>query len=180
MEPLFNFLVNFFWQLWPFSRVQPWQHGLLIVAGRWTKSLGPGIYPRIPLLMEIETLDTVEQIIDLPNQALQTTDGRTMVVSGALRYHIDDIKAYYLNVQDPDDSLRALVQLEIADFILHANADELTNETIEEDVRDIVRDKAVEWGVAVTRVGVTHLAEAVCQYVTGDNTVGAVVVAATS
>ena len=174
MEVLFNWLLSFWNELWPCNRVQPWQSGLLVICGRWTKELKPGVYIRVPLLMQIETTDVVEQIIDLPNQILQTTDEVVLMVSGALQYHIDSIEKYYRNVQDPDKSLQALAQLEIASFIVHAPSDEVTTQTIEDDVAAVIRDKAVDWGIAVTRVGVTHLAPADAHYLTGDNTVGSV------
>ena len=177
MDVLWQFLINFWNELTPFTRVQPWQAGLYILAGRWTKSVGPGVWPCLPLLLRMETLDVVEQIVDLPNQILQTSDNGALVVSGAVQYHIYDIKKYYLNVQDPDDSLQALAMLEIASFIVHSSTDEITTQTIEDDVAQVVIDKARDWGIEITRLGVTHLAEAQPLYVTGDNTVGSAFIA---
>jgi regulator of protease activity HflC (stomatin/prohibitin superfamily) len=151
MDVLWQFFINFWNELNPVTRVQPWQAGLYILAGRWTKAVGPGVWPCLPLLLRMETLDVVEQIVDLPNQILQTCDNGSLIVSGAIQYRIADIQKYYLKVQDPDESLQALAMLEIASFIGHANSDEVTIQTIE--------------------------AEAQAMYLTGDNTVGSAFIA---
>jgi hypothetical protein len=39
--------------LWPFEKVKPYQRGLYVVAGRWQKEVGPGIYPIIPWFIEV-------------------------------------------------------------------------------------------------------------------------------
>ena len=173
MEVFFQWIIRFWNELWPFNRVMPWQAGLLVTAGKWTRKLKPGVYLRVPLLMQIDAIDTVEQIVDLPNQVLATTDEKVLVISGAVQYHIDDIKKYFLEVQDPDESLQALAMLEIASFVAHASSDEVTPQTIEDDIAAIVADKARLWGIEISRLGVTHLSEANALYVTGDNTVGA-------
>jgi regulator of protease activity HflC (stomatin/prohibitin superfamily) len=122
--------------------------------------------------MEVETVDAKTQVVDLPNQVLQMADGSTIFLSGAIVYHIEDVKKIWLNVQDPDEAMQTLATMELADYICYSNLEDITNQTLEAEVLPVVADQAAEWGIVVKRVGITHLAESAVYFLAGDETVG--------
>jgi regulator of protease activity HflC (stomatin/prohibitin superfamily) len=130
-------------------------------------------------LVEVETIDVKEQVIDLPNQILKTADGITIGISGAISYEIVDVKKLYLNVQDHEESMQVQALMEIADYVGTANfdQDELSNEELERQVLPVVTEKAAKWGINVLDVGITHLAETGSYFMFGDETVGGTILA---
>ena len=172
MEVFFQWIIGFWVELWPFNRIQPWELGLLVICGKWTKPLGPGVYFRVPLLMEIHSVECKEQFVDLTNQPLQTLDEKRFAVSGALGYEIVDIKKLFTKVQDFDKSLQTYTCGEIAAFITNSDSQDVTAAAIIEEVDGMIRNKALHWGIEVTEFFLTAFVETETHFLTGDGTVG--------
>jgi len=171
METLFQFLIGFFWQLWPFSRINPWEKGLLIELGQWTHPLEPGVFWRFPLVQEIEVFHAYGRWLDLPNQPLLTADGYPMDVSGLVEFELEDVDKMRRMVQpDHEDAIKSRAMVAIAEFLPYTNFEDIDPETVEQAVLEPVRVWARERGITILSIGFTHLVDTTCHYLTGDST----------
>ena len=66
--------------------------GVAFVRGHKVKPLQPGLHVYWPIWTAVSTLATVRQTTKLPEQALTTSDGVSVIVGGMIRYEIDDIQ----------------------------------------------------------------------------------------
>ena len=165
---LWQFLIGMFWYLWPFTWIDLWERGLLIIAGRWAFRLGPGIWPRVPLLMKVEVMPIKESTLDLPTQPLETLDSYPVGVSGRVVYEISDIRKCFLDVDDPEDRLESEAMFEIAQYVAYNNYDEISKGEMEKEVLPALQAAAPKWGINVIGFGITHLIESRAYYIMTD------------
>jgi regulator of protease activity HflC (stomatin/prohibitin superfamily) len=168
MNVLFQFLIGFFWELWPFAKVEPWEQGVGVFWGKYCTRKEPGIYLRYPLIETVETLDVVTQVVDLGNQVVHSADDTPWAVSGTIEYRIADVVTLYKNVQDHDEAMQTVAMIELASFIGAATDDEITAGTLESEALPAVQHRAERWGIEVDRVAITHLAECRPYYILSD------------
>lgn len=143
-----------------FKTVFPNEGGVFLRMGKCRKTLGPGLYFCLPVVDEIQKLDVTTQVINLPNQSVTTKDDRTLAVSGAVEYSIDDPQKALLQVQNFDASLQNLSMGIIGDFIKQRTyAQCIKLDGLEATVIEGIRERASEWGLRVTRFWVTDMAQ---------------------
>lgn len=90
------------------------------VKYKWGKvvvPLGPGIHFYWPLVTEVLFYPTARQTVNMPAQALTTTDGTTILVSGVVVYKINDIEAALNRNYDIEDTIADISQTALADKV---------------------------------------------------------------
>ncbi len=138
--------------------IAPDEGGVRVTLGNRVSLTPPGWYVVWPLIQVVTSLTVTPQVEDLRAQSIQTADGVSLAVSGAIEYSIRDARKAILCVQDFDDSLKNLALGAIVDFV--------TTHTLEEcgrvdDIKDVVR-KALrkhinDWGIRLMNVYITDL-----------------------
>ena len=138
--------------------IQPDEAGVRITLGTREKVLGPGWFFLWPLIQEILYTTVTTQVKDLRGQSVLSKDRHDMVVAGAVKYKITDIRKAMLEVQDFDGTLEALslgVLLSVASMKTRL---ELQNtEALGDDVLRKIREEASGWGLKIQKVYVTDL-----------------------
>jgi len=172
MDVLFQWLISVWDRLWPFEVVRAWERGLLVIWGRWVVSLPPGVWARIPLIMEFEKDIVTEEPCDLPHQYLQTLDGLTIGISGRLTYRISDLKQLFLTIHDHEEWLITVAMGLLAENIQDANWDDIDEQLIVETVLPQLQGEAGAAGLQVTRFEITHLSELTPYYLVLDGAGG--------
>ena len=137
----------------------PDRRGVKLTLGSRWKSLSPGWYVYWPLIQRITWVVVTPQVVNLPGQSAYTKDGTSIVISGALQYRIDDAAKSILEVQDFDDSLRAL---SLGIISIYANSKTL-KECMDIDkmcgeILTGIRKSSAGWGIKIMRVLITDLA----------------------
>ncbi len=80
-----RFLTELVQALWPFERVNQWQKGVMSFAGKYWRTVGPGLYLRILFLMDLVQVDMVAESHVLPDSpSLETQDGGTVGFKGTI------------------------------------------------------------------------------------------------
>lgn len=120
----------------------------------WHTSIGPGFYLQWPLFQEIIKVEITPQVVDLRPQSVLTSEGRSMVVSGAVRYRVTDAEKAILNVQDFDASIVALALGTIAKAVGGIGKD-VTLTDLQESVRSALAKEAAGWGLKIEQIYIT-------------------------
>jgi len=121
----------------------------------WHSTLGPGFYLIWPLFQQIIWVEVTPQVVDLRPQSVLTAGGRSLVVSGAVRYRVTDVKKAILDVQDYDASIVALALGTIAATVSGAGTHSLPD--LQKQVRDALAKESSGWGLKIEQVYITDL-----------------------
>lgn len=163
MQALLDFVLSFVDRLWPWTDVDPWEEGLRVrtfpFLRQRTKKVKPGAVFTIPWFDSIVTVNVKRQIVDLPNQDVETRDRISMKISGSMVYSIRHVERVWLDTQDHDEALQLLAMEAIADYVNRHVYDDITIENLRESVKPEVRREAWKWGCEVESIGITHLSK---------------------
>ena len=118
--------------------VLPWDQAIRVRLGKHTRVLQPGIYWRIPYIDLVfqQTIRRRSSRNDM--QTLTTSDGHTITLASQMLYEINDIEKLYQSLHNPEDTLTALVQASIAQFVAGRDLVTCTPASIEKHLYDKV------------------------------------------
>ena len=135
-----------------------YEAGVRITWGKWNKKIASGLFWYVPLFQKIIYMEVQTQVVDLRGQSVQTKDGNSVIVSGALQYSIKDIYKAVFNVQDIDKSLETLALGIILEYVKLRTLNECQEvEELKKEILKGIKDAAQGWGVKIERVYITDL-----------------------
>jgi regulator of protease activity HflC (stomatin/prohibitin superfamily) len=150
--------------------VEPMEMGARITGGKRYRVVGPGWYMCWPVIQKVTTMDVVTQVVDLPPQSARTKDGHDVVVSGAIRYRINDVEKALFAVQDVDKALSTLALGVILEYVATRTFAECGDiEAIKKDLRNGIADAARGWGLKIESAYLTDLGRVRSLRLFGDN-----------
>jgi regulator of protease activity HflC (stomatin/prohibitin superfamily) len=167
-DKLIEFLIQFLDDVLPFKVINEWEKGVYLRFGKYVKNVEPGIVFKIPFADKVWHSPVITQTIHLQPQTLTTLDEKDVVLKAIVRYHVQDVKKYLLNVMHASDVLVDTTQGVIRDTVEGYNWDDLYNisQTLEEQVQGIVED----WGIKIERITLTDLGIVKTYRIMSDNT----------
>jgi regulator of protease activity HflC (stomatin/prohibitin superfamily) len=128
--------------------------------GRYHRKLKPGLNFIVPVVDQVVMEDTTrEQILDIPEQNVITSDNVYLKVDGVVNWRITDMEKSYYKIDDISVALKNLTTVE-----LRANiADRPLSETISSRsemnnaLLQILNQTTVDWGVQIIRVDIQSI-----------------------
>lgn len=166
-DKLIDIVITFIHDFLPFKIVYQWEKGVHLRFGKFLRVVDPGIRGKISFFDQIITTPVITQTVNLSPQTVTTLDEHTIVLSSIVRYHINDVEKYSLNVMHANDVLVDTTQGVIRDMVENTNWDELVNLT--EIVTPEVNNEVKEWGITVEQVSFPDLAEVETYRIIGDS-----------
>lgn len=128
------------------------------ITGKKTKKLGAGCWIYWPIVQKIIWMEIPTQVADLRAQSVRTSDGISIVVSGAIQYSVKDIKKAALDVQDVDKSLETLALGIIFDFVHSRRLEDCRDiKILKAEILRGIKDAAAGWGLKIEKVYITDL-----------------------
>lgn len=154
-DKLIEFILNFWYDLMPTMVVDQWEQGVYLRFGKFVKTVKPGLVWKIPFVDRVVKTEVITQTVHLQPQTLTTLDEYNIVLKSIVRYHVDDVKKFLLNVMHASDVLVDTTQGIIRDTVETTNWYDLenVNETLTAEVSKVVKD----WGITIERVTLTDL-----------------------
>jgi len=126
--------------------VAPWEQGIKVRLGKTAKRLDSGIHLRLPFLDRIYVQSIRLRTTTKDNQTISSLDGKTISISIAVQFAINDIKKLYNSVANPEVTLRTLIESKIAEFISTRNIQDITPAKIESHINTEMREFK-DWGL---------------------------------
>ena len=153
-QAILDFVKSF--KLW--TIIYPNEGGVRTRCGRYHSTLDAGFYWQWPIIDEIVTLDVMPQIVDLRSQNVTSSDGKPIMISGAIRYSISNVNKAYYHVQDIDVTLCNLVLTEIAKYASSKLMKDIDIISLGRDIGDTISDEVEsKWGITLTDVTMTDI-----------------------
>lgn len=138
--------------------IQPDEMGVRISFGTKVKTLSPGWYLFWGLFQEILYATVTTQVSDIRSQSVLSKEGREMIISGAIKYRVSDIRKAMLEIQDYDRSLEALSLGVLLEIVSSLTVEELADTQVLGDLAlKRMREEASGWGLRLQKVYITDL-----------------------
>ncbi len=140
------------------AQVENHEAGVLFIDGRFVERLEPGrhAYWRVNRKVEVRRVDLRPQAVEITAQEMLTKDRIALRVTlTAFRQVVDPERAAQM-VADVDGWLYRLVQFAIREAVAARTLDEVLQAkgALDQELRDSVRARLAETGIAVTELGV--------------------------
>ena len=97
--------------------LQPWEQALRVRAGKWTVKHKGGVHFRIPYLDYIFKQNTRLRLSEVPSMTVTTLDGKTITLSGALSYRVEDVEPLYMKLHMAENTIARQTQGIISRYI---------------------------------------------------------------
>lgn len=159
VDKLIDLFINFIEAFRFFTVVDEFERGVVLRFGKFHKELEPGFHFLIPLYVDRVLLDNVvPRTQNLGSQALTTSDGKHVVVSGIVTAHIKDVRKALLRVEGMDDALSDSCYSAIAEHVSAATWDVIRHPSFSETLTTACRKQAFKYGVEISRVQLSDVA----------------------
>ena len=139
--------------------VRQYERGLIERWGKYTRMVDSGIQLIIPLMEHIIKVDMREQVMDVPPQDVITKDNVAVTVDAVIYYEVTDpIKVTYNVAQFRLASIK-LAQTNLRNILGEMALDETltSRDVINANLKDVLDQATVAWGVRVTRVEIQKI-----------------------
>lgn len=148
-------------QLLPWRIIMSYRMGVRWTWGKNPVKLEPGFHWCWWLMHTVDTVFSVEEVIDLPTQSLVTKDGKTVCFSVNIGLVVRDPVMYYCAVQDFDASTRGLAMTHLAERVRTQDYEDLVRDLkkLEDSLKGTLTTRFKVWGTEVTRVGFTDFVQ---------------------
>lgn len=172
LEEILSTVVANITNLLPIRKIHSYEQGVKFSFGQDKRLLKTGIHFYIPYIQGIEVRPTVPEVINLPNQSLITRDDKIVCISGAVEYQIQDLRKWWVSVQDFDATLVNTALGYIGRSVRQSQFDDIRTNTgaFEVDVYNKLKEKIDGWGVDLIDFYVTDFAPVKTFRLIGDGT----------
>jgi len=139
--------------------VRPTHRMLIETLGKYTKTAEQGIHFLIPLIQRGKRINITEQMVDVPEQTVQTSDKLNTKVDAVVYYQVKDIKKSEYNVDDHQMQLTSLARTTLRAVMGKLTLTECIQERdkINMSVEEVLDKETTAYGVEVLRVEVQRI-----------------------
>ncbi len=140
--------------------IHEYERGVMFSYGRFRKVLPPGLHWYWNWWQSICDLVTVTQCVESQRLVVTTRDHKSIVVSVAVQYSIDNPAAYYLKVQDFDKSFLNMVEGECSRVAATKESDEILTDpaAFGKTIAEYAGRVSSAWGCHIEAVSLPNLA----------------------
>ena len=150
LDKLLDFVITFIKDFLPFKIVDQWEQGVHLRFGKFHRVVYPGLNWKRPFFDQIWVTAVITQTVNLKPQTVTTSDGKTVVLTSIIRYHIENVEKFLLGVMHANDVLVDTTQGIIRDIVEDTNWDDLVDLT--NRVTPVVNKQVERWGIKVQLV----------------------------
>jgi len=107
-----------------------------------------------PIIQNIQKQVIVTQVLNLPEQALNTIDNKVVVTQWAIQYYVRarEVDKALLNVEDVDEVLAVLAMKAIAGYIRKKKLIECSEQDIEDEIVKATKEEIGKWGLQLQKI----------------------------
>ncbi len=158
---MFEKLIDFFFSViddlkfW--SVIREYQNGLVFRFGKFHRILKPGFWFKIPFIDEVSEHFIAVTTISLPAQSLSTVDDCSIVVEAMVKYNVDDIKKYVIDIYDATDAIKDITMSTIKKQIMVKTWRDIKESDIDNEITKKIRAEVKKYGIYVHEVTLTSI-----------------------
>ncbi len=157
LDKLLDFIINFIEDILPFFVVKEYQQAIVLRFGKYYKTCEKGFYWKIPFVDDPMKDLVTTTTLTIPSQSITTRDEKQLVVKAVVKYNIDDIKAFLLEVYDAKDAISDTAQAIIKEQITIRDWAECNNIKVDNEITKKLRAEVKKWGIYIDKVTLTDI-----------------------
>lgn len=151
-QPLIEWIKEGWERFTPITWINHYDRGVLLRFGRWKKTLDCGLVYKIPFIDEVLSHTVVTTTIKLSPQSLFTKDKQAIVLRAIIKYEIEDIKTFLLDVYDANDAISDMTQASIKNIAANTDFNDFVNTDLDNAITGLAKKEAKKWGIKITKV----------------------------
>ncbi len=142
-----------------FRIIRPTHEMLVETFGKWSRTSKQGLAWIIPFVQRGTKINITEQMVDVPEQTVQTSDKLNTLVDAMVYYQIDNAKDSEYNVDNHKRQLTSLARTTLRAVMGNMTLTECiqSREKINTDVEKVLSKETKTYGVNVLRVEVQRI-----------------------
>lgn len=158
---MFEKLIDFFFSVvddlkfW--SVIRDYQNGLVFRFGKFHRILTPGFWFKIPFVDEVTEHFIAVTTISLPAQSLSTIDNQSIVVEAMIKYNVEDVKKYVIEIYDATDAIKDITMSNIKKQIMPKTWSEIKSADLDNEITKKIRAEVKKYGIYIHEVTLTSL-----------------------
>jgi regulator of protease activity HflC (stomatin/prohibitin superfamily) len=156
-EKLIDVIMTFIEEIFPFIIINQYDLGVILRFGKYSRTLEPGFHWKIPFVDRGLTHTVVTTTLSIPAQSVTTKDEKPVVVKSVVKYNIDNIKDFLLEVYDAKDAISDMTQSIIREQINGRNWSECNDKEFDNTVTKKLRTEMKKWGIFIQKVTMTDI-----------------------
>jgi regulator of protease activity HflC (stomatin/prohibitin superfamily) len=139
--------------------VRPTHKMLIETLGKYQKTAEQGFHWIFPIIQSSRYVNITEQMVDVPEQTVQTADKLNTKVDAMVYYQVRDVKACEYNVDNHRRQLTSLARTTLRAVMGNMTLTECiqSREKINKDVEVVLEKETNSYGVNVLRVEVQRI-----------------------
>lgn len=136
-----------------------WEEGIVIRLGKVVRSIGPGVYFKLPLIERVMKRDTRTTTLDIPTQEAITKDNISVYVDAVVFLKIVDTKKSFLKVTDLQVAIMKYAQTVLRNVVGEKELDDLLEkrEEVAMTIKAMVDKITEEWGVDIEKIELQNI-----------------------
>ena len=170
---MFDRLLDFILETWerviPIVVVDEYQKAVILRMGKFKEVLEPGWHWKIPFADNPILQHTIVTTMGTSAQSLVTQDRREVTVESIVKYNIEDIKKYCLEIFDATDAIQDITQAVIKQNIMQKTLEDCYNPELDNIITKKVRSEVRKYGINIHQVTLTTLGQIKSFRLIGEN-----------
>ena len=138
--------------------IQEYERGVVLTLGRFSGVRRPGLRFILPVIQQMDRVDTREKVVDILPQDIITKDNVLVKVNGVVYYRVHDPRLAILDTADYDASTREMAQATLRASVGGHDLDELSDpERLSVEIQRALEVKTESWGIKVSNVEIKEV-----------------------
>lgn len=139
--------------------LREYERGVIFTLGRFQGVRGPGLIFVIPLVQQMERVDTRTRVFDVPPQDVISRDNVSVKVNAVVYYRVIDPEKAINQVEDFNLATSQLAQTTLRSVVGQHELDQMLaeRERLNDDVQKILDSQTDAWGIKVSNVELKHI-----------------------
>jgi regulator of protease activity HflC (stomatin/prohibitin superfamily) len=138
--------------------IQEYERGVVLTLGRFSGIRRPGLRFILPVIQQMQRVDTREKVVDIQPQDIITKDNVLVKVNAVVYYRVHDPRLAILDTADYDASTREMAQSTLRASVGTHELDELSDpERLSVEIQRVLEVKTESWGIKVANVEIKEV-----------------------
>jgi regulator of protease activity HflC (stomatin/prohibitin superfamily) len=136
-----------------------WERAVVFRLGRFSSVKGPGLFAVIPLIDQVQTVDTRVITLDIPRQEAITKDNVPVSIDGVIFMQVERPDQAIINVQSYMLAIQQYARTALRDVIGGRQLDEVLTEreSIGHEIEQLVIRECEHWGLEVAGIRIQDI-----------------------
>jgi regulator of protease activity HflC (stomatin/prohibitin superfamily) len=139
--------------------VNHYQEAVVLRAGRYHRTLGPGYHPKWPVYEYSFDVNVKSDTMEIEAVSITTLDGKSITIGIMIEYQIVDTMLFLVETNEAYTNMKEIARGEISDYLEDINWADIKKKVTKNAVTRLISKKYVEMGVELKDLKFTDKCE---------------------